>query len=138
MARRSAPPEYEAVTGGVRIRVRPRFLHDESEPGRSKYFWAYSVDVENESDRIWTIARRHWRIVDSAGRLQAVDGDGVIGQTPTLGPGERFSYSSGAPLATPSGVMSGTYDLVDENGEEMVAVIPAFSLDSPYDTSRPS
>lgn len=94
--------------------------------------------MENESDRVWTIARRHWRIVDSAGRVQAVDGEGVVGQTPTLSPGERFSYTSGAPLATPSGLMSGTYDLVGENGEELVAVIPAFSLDSPYDTSRPS
>ncbi|MEX1250798.1 MAG: ApaG domain, partial [Hyphomonas sp.] len=92
----------------------------------------------NESDRTWTIARRHWQIVDAAGRMLAVDGDGVVGQTPTLGPGERFNYSSGTPLATPSGLMSGTYDLVGENGEEMVAVIPAFSLDSPYDTSLPS
>lgn len=138
MARRPAPPQYEAVTDGVRIRVRPRFLHDESEPGRSHFMWSYSVEVENDSDRIWTIARRHWQIVDSAGRVQAVDGDGVIGQTPTIGPGERFSYTSGAPLSTPSGLMSGTYDLIGENGEELVAVIPAFSLDSPYDTSRPS
>jgi ApaG protein len=138
MARRPAPPQYEAITDGVRIRVRPRFLHDESEPGRGHFMWQYTVEVENGSTQAWTIARRHWRIVDSAGRVQAVDGDGVIGQTPTLGPGERFSYTSGAPLATPSGLMSGTYDLVGENGEEMVAIIPAFSLDSPYDTSRPS
>lgn len=138
MARRSAPPQYEAITDGVRIRVRPKFLHDESEPARAKFMWQYTVEVENESDRIWTIVRRHWKIVDSAGRLQAVDGEGVIGQMPTVGPGQRFSYTSGAPLATPSGMMTGTYDLVDDEGEEMVARIPAFSLDSPYDTSRPS
>jgi ApaG protein len=138
MAKRAPPPQYEAVTDGVRIRVRTRFLHDESEPGRGRFMWSYTVDVENESDRTWTIARRHWRIVDMAGRMMAVDGDGVVGQTPTLAPGECFNYSSGTPLATPSGIMSGTYDLIDENGEEMVAVIPTFSLDSPYDTSRPS
>lgn len=138
MARRPAPPQFEAVTEGVRVRVRARFLHDESEPGRSRFMWQYTVEVENESPRIWTIARRHWRIVDAAGRLMAVDGDGVVGQTPTIGPGERFSYTSGTPLATPSGMMSGTYDLIGEHGEELVAVIPAFSLDSPYDTSRPS
>ena len=138
MARRPAPPQYEAITDGVRIRVRPKFLHDESEPTRAKFMWQYTVEVENESERTWTIIRRHWRIVDSAGRLQAVDGEGVIGQTPTVGPGQRFSYTSGAPLATPSGMMTGTYDLVDEEGAEMVALIPAFSLDSPYDTSRPS
>jgi ApaG protein len=138
MARRPPPPLYEAVTGGITIRVRPKFLHDESEPGQSRFMWAYTVEVENGTERAWTIMRRHWRIIDSAGRLQVVDGEGVIGQTPTLGPGERFSYTSGAPLATPSGMMSGTYDLVGEDGEEMVATIPAFSLDSPYDISRPS
>lgn len=139
MAKRPAPPQYEAVTDGVRIRVRPKFLHDESEPTRARFMWQYTVEVENESEKVWTIVRRHWRIIDSAGRLQAVDGEGVVGQTPTLGPGQRFSYTSGAPLATPSGMMSGAYDLRDEDtGEEMIAQIPAFSLDSPYETARPS
>ncbi len=100
--------------------------------------WSYTVEVENESDRAWTIVRRHWQIVDAAGRMQAVDGEGVVGQTPRLKPGQRFSYTSGAPLATPSGMMTGSYDLLGEAGEEMVARIPTFSLDSPYDTSRPS
>jgi ApaG protein len=136
MARRPAPPNYEVTTDGVRVRVRPRFMYDESEPAADRFMWAYTVDVENGSDRTWTILRRHWRIFDSAGRLQAVDGEGVIGQTPTLAPGERFSYTSGAPLAAPSGMMCGAYDLVDEKGEELVAIIPLFSLDSPYETVR--
>ncbi|KJS24460.1 MAG: ApaG [Hyphomonadaceae bacterium BRH_c29] len=137
MARRSPPPQYEQVTDGVRIRVRPKFMYDESEPASGRFMWSYTVDVENESDRTWTIIRRHWEIIDALGHLQAVDGEGVIGQTPTLGPGERFSYTSGAPLAAPSGMMRGTYDLIDDEGGELVAQIPAFSLDSPYDTSRP-
>lgn len=138
MARRHAPPLYEHITQGVRIRVRPKFMHDELEPSRGRFMWSYTVDVENESDQAWTIVRRHWQIVDAQGRMQAVDGEGVIGQTPTLQPGERFSYTSGAPLAAPSGMMSGTYDLQDESGFEIVATIPVFSLDSPYDTSLPS
>ncbi len=138
MARRTPPPLYEEITEGVRIRVRPKFMHDESEPARNKFMWSYTVEVENESDRTWTIVRRHWMIVDAAGRCQAVDGDGVIGQTPTLEPGERFSYTSGAPLSAPSGMMSGSYDMQDNEGDELSAIIPVFSLDSPYDTSRPS
>lgn len=138
MVRRTPPPLYEHTTDGVRIRVRPKFMHDESEPAKGKFMWSYTVEVENDSDRTWTIMRRHWMIVDALGRQQAVDGDGVIGQTPTLGPGERFSYTSGAPLAAPSGMMSGTYEMLDEDGSCMQAIIPVFSLDSPYDTSRPS
>ena len=61
-----------------------------------------------------------------------------MGQTPRLEPGESFRYSSGAPLAAPSGMMSGTYTFVSDSDEKLLARVPAFSLDSPYDRARPS
>ncbi|WP_084421080.1 Co2+/Mg2+ efflux protein ApaG [Henriciella litoralis] len=131
-------PEYEAVTDGVRIRVRPRFMQEESSPVRSRYIWSYTVEIENNSDHTWTLTTRHWDIVDSLGRRQIVDGDGVVGQTPCLAPGESFRYSSGAPLSSPSGMMSGMYTFVKDGGEALNARIPTFSLDSPYERSRPS
>lgn len=120
------------------IRVKPRFMHDESEPARHKYVWAYTVEVENLSETVWTLVTRHWEIIDAAGRKTIVDGEGVIGQQPVIEPGESFRYTSGAPLATPSGVMGGTYDFEGANGSRLTAEIPLFSLDSPYDTARPS
>ena len=120
------------------IRVKPRFMHDESEPARHKYVWAYTVEVENLSEPIWTLVTRHWEIIAAAGRKTLVDGEGVIGQQPGIEPGESFRYTSGAPLATPSGVMGGTYDFEGANGARLTAEIPLFSLDSPYDTARPS
>jgi ApaG protein len=48
-----------------------------------------------------------------------------------LKPGERYEYTSGVPLNTPSGLMSGSYQMVAENGERFDAEVPAFSLDSP-------
>jgi len=45
--------------------------------------------------------------------------------------GERFEYTSGVPLKTPSGLMSGTYQMVTEDGDDFDAEVPAFSLDSP-------
>ena len=103
MAGRPPPPVYQAETDGVSIRVQPRFLHDESQPASGRYVWQYSVEIENRSAHTWTLTLRHWEIVDSQGRRQTVDGEGVVGQTPTLGPGESFKYSSGAPLAAPEG-----------------------------------
>ncbi|WP_084397907.1 Co2+/Mg2+ efflux protein ApaG [Henriciella aquimarina] len=138
MAGRPPPLVYEAETGGVTIRVQPRFLHDESRPASGRYVWSYAVEIENGSERTWTLTLRHWEIVDSQGRRQIVDGEGVVGQTPTLGPGEMFKYSSGAPLAAPSGMMGGSYTFVSETGEELAARIPTFSLDSPYERSKPS
>jgi ApaG protein len=54
-----------------------------------------------------------------------------VGEQPVLKPGERYEYTSGVPLNTPSGLMSGSYQMVAENGERFDAEVPAFSLDSP-------
>lgn len=138
MAGRPPPPVYEADTKGVKVRVQPRFMHDESKPAASQYVWQYTVEIENASQQTWTLTMRHWDIIDSLGRRQVVDGEGVVGQQPVLEPGKSFRYSSGAPLAAPSGIMGGMYTLVDETGIELQARIPTFSLDSPYERSRPS
>jgi len=139
MAARNPPPAYEAVTEGVAVRVQPRFMHDESRPATGKYVWSYTVEIENGSDKTWQIIARHWRIVDAEGRSQIVDGKGVVGQQPVLKPGEAFKYTSGAPLAAPSGMMGGTYDLHGEDEDvDLTIEIPTFSLDSPYDQAQPS
>lgn len=132
------PPRYEAITDGIAIRVVPRFMHDESSPVRGQFFWSYTVEIENLSDQVWTLTSRHWLIVDSAGRQQEVDGEGVVGQTPRLEPGESFRYTSGAPLSAPSGMMGGHYTFVADDGAGLIAKIPTFSLDSPYDQAQPS
>jgi ApaG protein len=61
-----------------------------------------------------------------------VTGAGVVGEQPVLEPGQRFEYTSGCPLSTPSGLMVGTYQMVSETGELFSVQIPAFSLDSPH------
>jgi ApaG protein len=73
---------------------------------------------------------RHWKITDAHGKLQEVRGAGVVGETPTLEPGESFEYTSGVPLPTPSGFMTGTYGMVTTAGEGFDIDIPTFSLDS--------
>jgi ApaG protein len=60
----------------------------------------------------------------------------VVGEQPILKPGDQFRYTSGAPLATPSGFMSGAYQMVTADGHAFEAMIPAFSLDSPYEPAR--
>ena len=65
------------------------------------------------------------------GRRQEVRGAGVVGKQPVLKPGESFEYTSGVPLPTPSGFMTGTYGMAAANGEAFEIAIPTFSLDSP-------
>ena len=57
---------------------------------------------------------RHWIITDASGRKQEVRGEGVVGEQPVLAPGERFEYTSGVPLPTASGFMTGRYQMVTD------------------------
>jgi ApaG protein len=124
---------YEAETDGIVVRVKPSFLEDESSPEQHRFIWAYHVEIENKGTRTFQLMTRHWRITDREGRVQEVNGSGVVGQNPVLAPGETFEYTSGCPLSEPSGVMQGTYRLEDEEGGTLEARIPLFALDSPYD-----
>ncbi len=123
---------YEKTTAGVRVRVRPEYLEDHSDPSQGRYFWAYHVEIANEGDRAVQLLSRYWRITDARGRVEEVRGPGVVGKQPVLQPGGRFSYSSGAPLPTASGFMVGRYRMVREDGGGFEIDIPAFSLDSPW------
>jgi ApaG protein len=94
------------------------------------------VRIENCGHETVQLRRRHWRITDNRGQVQEVRGPGVVGEQPVLRPGESFEYTSGTPLATPSGIMVGTYDMETRNGETFAVDIPAFSLDSPHQPVR--
>ena len=122
---------YTAVTRGVLVRVRTAYLEDQSDPEAGSWVWAYEIRIENQGAETVQLLRRTWRITDARGRVQVVEGPGVVGQQPTLDPGEAFEYTSGTPLTTSSGFMSGAYHMVAACGEAFDAAIPPFSLDSP-------
>lgn len=127
---------YTATTRAIRVTVEPQYLPDQSDPAKSQYVWAYKVRIENRGDVAVQLRSRHWKITDGLGRLQEVKGPGVVGQTPLLRPGQMFEYTSGTPLSTPSGIMGGTYQMVDESGEKFDIEVPTFSLDTPASQRR--
>jgi len=123
---------YSALTAGIRVTVRPEFSSERSEPSDDNYFWIYTIEIANQGEKPVRLLHRHWRITDALGHLETVDGPGVVGEQPTIAPGQAFRYSSGCPLKTPSGFMVGTYEMADEEGRRFEVEIPAFSLDSPF------
>ncbi|TLU74485.1 Co2+/Mg2+ efflux protein ApaG [Lichenicoccus roseus] len=128
-----AAETYALVTRGIRVSVRPFFLEDQSQPDERQFVWAYRVRIENQGTDTVRLLRRTWHITDSRGRTQHVEGSGVVGEQPQLHAGEAFEYTSGTPLETPSGFMSGAYHMVlTGTGEEFDVQIPTFSLDSPH------
>jgi ApaG protein len=127
---------YTATTRAIEVTVRPQYLPDQSDPEKSQFVWAYRVRIENKGTETVQLRSRHWKITDGLGRLQEVRGPGVVGKTPRLRPGDAFEYTSATPLATPSGIMGGTYQMVSESGENFDIEIPTFSLDMPSTERR--
>lgn len=129
--------DYSQTTRGIRVIVRPFYLEDQSEPEANHFVWAYRVKIENRGDVAVQLLRRTWQITDAHGRVQHVHGAGVVGEQPLLEPGEAFEYTSGTPLETPSGFMTGAYHMmVAASGESFDVAIPTFSLDSPHQNRR--
>ncbi len=121
----------EAVTRGIRIQVRAQFVPEHSAPEEDKYFFAYHVTISNEGALTTQLLSRHWIITDGGGQVREVKGPGVVGQQPTLQPGEQFEYTSACPLPTPVGSMYGTYEMVAPDGERFDARIAPFTLALP-------
>ncbi|MEJ5082977.1 MULTISPECIES: Co2+/Mg2+ efflux protein ApaG [unclassified Ochrobactrum] len=122
---------YRAVTRDIEVTAEPFYLEDQSEPDESRYVWGYRITIANNSSQTVQLRSRYWQITDGNGRIEEVRGAGVIGEQPTLNPGDSYQYSSGCPLSTTSGVMVGRYQMQSPDGNSFDVDIPAFSLDIP-------
>jgi ApaG protein len=122
---------YRSKTREIQVTVEPSFIDDESAPDENRFFWAYRIEIANMGAEVVRLRSRYWKITDGQGRVEEVHGAGVVGKQPVLKPGETFVYTSGCPLTTPSGIMVGTYQMQNEQGEMFSIAIPAFSLDLP-------
>ena len=121
--------DYERTTEGIRVVVRPSFSRPHSGPGR--FVFTYLVQMENQSGEAAQLLFRHWRIHDSEGDDLEVDGEGVLGEQPTLAPGKSHVYESFCVLSSPVGFMEGYFTFVRPNGEEFRVPVPRFDLRAP-------
>jgi ApaG protein len=98
---------------------------------REQHAFAYEITITNRSDQAVRLLNRHWIITHGNGHIEQVQGEGVVGQTPRLEPGESFTYSSGALIPTRNGSMSGSYEFSTDAGERFQVSIPEFVLAAP-------
>jgi len=127
---------YTKTTRSIKVTVFPSYIHDQSDAYLGKHVWAYFIRLENLGEETSQLINRYWHITDGNGAVQEVRGPGVVGESPTLEPGDNYQYNSGVSLNTPSGIMQGTYEMETQSGERFFIDIPAFSLDSPEQLKR--
>ena len=121
-----------AITHGVCVDVVSVYSAEHSAPADNLWFFIYSIRITNESVEAMQLRNRHWIITDATGRVEEVQGPGVIGEQPRLDPGESFEYSSGCPLTTPFGSMRGSYEMVIDAGVSFDVAIAEFRLSQPH------
>lgn len=115
----------------IEVSAKSVYIEDQSQPDDGRYLFAYQIVIRNVGGIAAQLKTRHWIITDSNGNTQEVKGDGVVGEQPHLKPGEEFTYTSAAIIATPVGSMHGSYQMVSDEGEEFDAEILPFSLSIP-------
>ena len=115
----------------IEVTAVAEYVAEQSHPQDEHYVFAYHVTVRNTGELAARLLARHWLITDGNGKLQEVHGQGVIGEQPTLAPGQAFRYTSGCVLGTPVGTMQGSYRMRADDGHEFEAEIPAFVLAVP-------
>ncbi|MBM4280880.1 MAG: Co2+/Mg2+ efflux protein ApaG [Deltaproteobacteria bacterium] len=122
----------DTTTRGVRVQVTSKFLPAQSAvdapPAERRFAFAYTVTITNDGEDTVTLVARHWVITDGHGAVDHVRAPGVVGFQPTLGPGQSFTYSSGAVLRTPQGTMHGEYRMERADGSRFDADIAPFGL----------
>ena len=112
----------------IRCSVVARHLPEQSRPDGGLFAFSYTVTIHNSGDVAAQVIARHWIITDAAGTVEEVRGLGVVGHQPLLQPGEKFEYTSGARLATPTGTMRGHYICITDNAKVFETPIPEFML----------
>lgn len=115
----------------VEIEVSSAYVEDQSEPEEDRYVFAYHVVIRNAGERSVQLLNRHWIIRDGRDQTQEVRGEGVVGEQPNIAPGDSFEYTSGTVIETPVGMMEGSYEMRDEQGNTFEATIPPFTLSVP-------
>ncbi len=115
----------------VKVTAQSFFLPDQSDEDNDQYVFAYTIHIENVGQVSAQLISRHWFITDADNQVQEVRGVGVIGEQPTLKPGDHFEYTSGSSINTIVGTMRGTYHMVAEDGTKFDAIVPEFTLSVP-------
>ena len=119
---------FHRVTEGIRVTATPFYLPARSDPRAPRYVFAYRMRIENVGEGAATLRWRHWYIHDPIGGNTEVEGEGVVGEQPTLSPGAVHEYQSFCVLEGPEGSMEGFYEFLRPDGSRFKADIPRFLL----------
>ncbi|MHB1049199.1 MAG: Co2+/Mg2+ efflux protein ApaG [Bacteroidota bacterium] len=119
---------FSETTEHITVSVRPLYVEGESNVMSRKFVFAYFIRIENNGTDTVQLLRRHWFITHDTGKVEEVEGEGVIGKQPVIAPGHFHEYNSFCILESMEGFMEGTYLMKRSDGTSFKINIPRFFL----------
>lgn len=117
---------------GLRVTVDRVIYNPEARtPADRPHCFIYVISIHNGTEHAVTIKGRKWVVTNDQGEVTALEGDGVVGQTPTISPGDKFTYNSFHLLDTKHARAEGSYVGMDDLGRKVLTRIPAFDMAVP-------
>ena len=115
----------------LNITTQVNYLAEQSDEAENRFVFSYTITLTNTGEIPVQLISRHWIITDANNDVQEVRGQGVVGEQPILKPRQSFEYTSGTVISTQVGTMSGSYQMVAEDGTRFNAPISSFVLSVP-------
>ncbi|MFK7911242.1 MAG: ApaG domain [Akkermansiaceae bacterium] len=126
----SGEENYEEVEG-LSVRVDDViYMPSLDAPSEKPHPFVYFITIDNASVEQIRITGRKWIVREIEGEITVVEGDGVVGQTPTLDPGEDFSYNS-YHITADDALVNGSFFGETGTGKKVRVRIPDFKLELP-------
>lgn len=123
----------QQITKGIKISVVTKFQGTFYKNYKVHFAFSYRIQIQNQSKDSVQLTSRFWKIKDSLGKCEIIEGEGVIGKKPVIKPGETHAYSSGCLLHSSFGAMKGHYNMINFTTTKRFKVhIPSFKLSAPY------
>lgn len=120
----------------ISIQSKPSYVAADSDPKKQRFVWSYEITITNDSENIVQLLNRRWLITDLTGRMEEIQGLGVVGMQPLIKPGKKFVYMSYCQLQTPQGTMEGSYEMQDLDEQHFNVDIPKFVLSAPVSVTK--
>ncbi len=120
----------------IKVTVDSHYMPEQSDVEHRKFIWSYEITILNESDEIVQLLNRFWRITDMTGKVEVIQGAGVIGLQPLIKPGKDFVYTSFCQLTTPQGTMEGHYEMQNLAEAVFNVKVPKFVLSAPSSITK--
>lgn len=99
-------------------------------PAEKPHPFVYFITLQNNSTERIRILGRKWIVREQGGEVTVVEGDGVVGESPVLDPGDHFSYNS-YHITARNAVVCGAFFGTTAEGKKIRARIPEFKLQLP-------